>query len=128
MRINLSNCPPLGDERSSGPIKCNICNRIVAGRYGFITHHNKCHANQRPQWEYSGRLPDNPRNLPYQLDMERKGTKICKLCGHFIGSISGVYKHFKTHHPKTKPDGNYKIVAIIVIDNKTISIKGLHND
>jgi hypothetical protein len=117
--------PPLDDFRSAGSIECGHCGRVLAGRQGFITHHKRRHARQKPKWAYSDLQPDNPRNFPAQKRIELKGLKICKTCGHSTGSVSGMYKHFAAKHPAVRP--RYKISAIVVIDGGRITIKKYPN-
>ena len=118
--------PKLSDARAAGPITCSICGRILAGRQGFVTHHKRCHPNDRPKWKYVDTPPDNPRNLPYTERIKEKGTKICKLCGHMVGSVAGIQKHFKSAHPDTLPDGNYKVVAIVHLDAGKVKVCKIH--
>ena len=118
--------PRLSDARTAGPITCLICGRVLAGRQGFVTHHKRSHPNKRPKWEYADAQPNNPRNLPYAERITAKGTKVCKLCGHMVGSIAGMQKHFKTDHPDTSPEGNYKIIAIVHLDAGKIKICRIH--
>ena len=118
--------PPLSDARTAGPITCLICGRVLAGRNGLVTHHKRCHPDNRPKWQYADTPPTNPRNLPYAERITSKGTKVCKLCAHMVVSIDGMYKHFKTNHPGISPDGNYKVIAIVHLDAGKIKICQIH--
>ncbi len=118
--------PRLSDSRASGPILCLLCGRVLAGRQGLITHHKRSHPNRRPKWKYAETAPNNPRNLPYAEQIESKGTKVCKLCGHMVGSITGMSRHFKADHPGKTPHGNYKVIAIVHLDAGKIKICKIH--
>jgi hypothetical protein len=117
--------PRLSDARSRGSVECLICGRILSGRYGYVTHHKRVHHDKKPRWQYTESGSDNPRDLPYQRDITKKGTKVCKLCGHMIGSIGGLHKHFNAEHAGITTEGNYKIVAIVHIDCGKIRIAGI---
>jgi DNA-binding XRE family transcriptional regulator len=115
--------PDRADPRSSGSIRCELCGRVLAGRAGYVTHHKQCHAGQTPSWSYTTATPDNPHNLPYSHSIMAKGTKVCKLCGHRVGSRPGLQKHFASHHAGISPKDNFYVVAIVKIDGGNVTIK-----
>jgi len=93
--------PPIC-KRSAGSILCVICGRVLAGRVGYVTHHDITHPRQKPQWKYTKQKPDNPRLLPHQF--WPKYNYHCNLCG-YGGKVSttAFYNHFKRHHPCLSP-------------------------
>ena len=96
--------PPTG-KRAKTNVECLLCGRVLAGRVGYITHHDYYHTAALPSWRYTTKKVNNPKLLP--SDARPQYHYHCHLCDYTGTGKTALYKHFARHHDTFWPRRRY---------------------